>query len=398
MTHASYLPYSTQWISREDIRAVVGALSHDWITQGPQVDLFEQAFAAYSGAAHAVAFSSGTAALHGACAASGLGPGKEAIVPPVTFVATANAVVYTGAVPRFADVDPETATMDPSALERAVTSRTRAVLPVDYAGHPCDYDALRRIARKKGLVVIEDAAHALGARYRGRRVGSLADMTIFSFHPVKHITTGEGGMVTTDDPGYARYLRAFRQHGITKDPAEMSRHEGAWYYEMQDLGFNYRITDFQCALGASQLRRIQPIIERRRTIAQQYNAALADVDELQLPPERPWARHSYHLYPVRLRTELLRISRREVFDQLRDRGIGVQVMYIPVYWQPYYSRRFKFRRGLCPNAEKFYESEISLPIFPQLRSRDAGRVVRALKDILARGRKREPCKTSSSCL
>ena len=343
------LPYSTQTIEADDLRAVRDALRSAWITQGPAVGRFEEAFARAAGAKHAVAFSSGTAALHACAVAAGLGPGDEAVVPPLTFVATANAVLYAGATPRFCDVEADTGLLDPKALEAALTRRTKAVFPVDYAGHPCDLDAVRRIAKRRGLVVIEDAAHALGARYRGRAVGGLADLTVFSFHPVKHITTGEGGMVTTDDDGLRRRLLSFRSHGITKDPAEMSRDEGPWYYEMVELGYNYRLTDLQCALGASQLKKAEGFVRARRRRAALYDRLLLDVPEVEGPVERPWARHAYHLYPIRLRPG--GPSRRTVFERLRAGGLGVQVHYIPVHLQPYYRKRFKTGPGLCPRAE-----------------------------------------------
>ncbi|MBI3857800.1 MAG: UDP-4-amino-4,6-dideoxy-N-acetyl-beta-L-altrosamine transaminase [Planctomycetes bacterium] len=374
------LPYSRQWIDPADIREVARILRSDWITQGPTVREFEERFAKYCGARHAVSFSSGTAALHGCCFAAGLGAGDEALVPPVTFVATANAVLYVGATPRFCDVESDTATMDPKAFEAAITKRTRAVIPVDYAGHPCDLPAIRRIARRRGLVVIEDAAHALGARCRGQRVGTLADLTVFSFHPVKHITTGEGGMVTTDDEALARRLRMFSSHGITKDPAELEHNEGPWYYEMQQLGYNYRITDFQCALGIAQLAKVEEFIRVRRARAAQYDRLLKELPEVSGAAVRPWARHSYQLYPIRLRAGSR--PRRAVVEELRARGIGVQVHYIPVHLQPYYRKRFGTRKGQYPRAEAFYSSEISLPLFPRMRESDVRRVVRTLKDVL----------------
>jgi UDP-4-amino-4,6-dideoxy-N-acetyl-beta-L-altrosamine transaminase len=331
-----------------------------------------------------VALSSGTAALHAACFAAGLGPGDEALVPAVTFVATANAVVYQGATPVFCDVDPDTATVDVSGLAPKVTARTKAVLPVDFAGHPCDLDPILELAERRGLVVIEDAAHALGARYRGRRVGGIADMTVFSFHPVKHITTGEGGMVATDAPEFARRVRLFRQHGITKEPRDLERDDGPWYYEMHHLGFNYRITDFQCALGASQLKRAEAFIRAREGLAAEYDRLLERCEAVQRPARRDWARHVYHLYPVRLRPGLTRRTRREVFEELRAKGLGVQVHYIPVHLQPYYRRRFGTAEGQCPKAEAFYQAEISLPLFPRMRSRDVRRVVATLEEAVGR--------------
>ena len=371
------LPYSRQWITGEDVRAVSRVLRSDWITQGPAVGEFEGRFARFVGARHAVAVSSGTAALHAACAAAGLGHGDEAVVPPITFVATANAVLYCGARPVFADVEADTATMDPKAFDAAITRRTKAVLPVDFAGHPADLESIVRIARRHNLIVIEDAAHSVGALSHGRRVGTLADMTCFSFHPVKHITTGEGGLVTTDDDALASKLRMFRTHGITKDPTALTRDEGPWYYEQHVLGFNYRITDFQCALGSSQLKRAGAFVRARRALAAAYGRALEGWEDVTGAVERPWARHSYHLYPIRLAQPR---RRRAVFEGLRARGFGVQVHYIPVHLQPYYRRVLGTRPGMCPRAEAFYAAEISLPVFPQMKPADVRRVVAALRE------------------
>ncbi len=371
-----FLPYSTQWISADDVREVVRVLRSDWITQGPDVEAFEREFARFTGARHAVAVNSGTAGLHAACFAAGLGPGDEAVVPPLTFVATANAVAYTGARPVFADVEPDTGTLDPDALADAVGPRTKAVLPVDFAGHPADMDKILRLARRKKLVVIQDAAHSLGAAVRRRPVGSLADLTVFSFHPVKHITTGEGGMVTTDDPRLAERLRLFRSHGITKNPDLLTRDEGPWYYEQHALGYNYRVTDFQCALGRSQLRKAPAFVRARRSLAAAYQRRLKAVDGLLLPPERPWAKHAWHLYPVRLARPR---NRRRVFDGLRAAGLGVQVHYFPVHLQPYYQATYRTREGQFPQAEAYYAGEISLPLFPKMRPASVERVARTLE-------------------
>jgi len=384
MSHRPFLPYSRQNILPDDLRAVVRVLKGDWLTTGPTVDEFERKFAKYAGAKHAVAVSSGTAALHAAFFAAGVGPGDEVIVPATTFVATSNAAVYLGATPRFADVDPETALMIPEAAEAAITRKTRAIVPVDFAGHPADLDAFRRIARRHRLVLIDDAAHALGARWRGRRIGSIADFTTFSFHPVKHITTGEGGMITTDDAEAAVRMRMFRHHGIMRDPKRLSVNEGPWYHEMQVLGFNYRITDFQCALGISQLAKVERFIKARREIARRYTEAFRDMDGVLTPLERKGARHVYHIYPIRLALDRLKASRREIFEQLRKEGLGVQVLYIPVPWQPFYRKRFGTRRGQFPGAERFYESEISLPIFPQMRNADVARVIRTVRSVIGR--------------
>jgi perosamine synthetase len=341
----------------------------------------ERAVAGFAGAGHAVAVSSGTAALHCAMHALGLGPGDEVIVPPMTFAATANAAVYEGAVPVFADVEPGTLLIDPKEVERRITPKTKAVVAVDYAGQPCDYDALRSIARKHGLRLVADGCHALGARYKGRKAGSLADMTVFSFHPVKHVTTGEGGMVVTDDPELAEGMRRFRNHGITSDYRRREE-QGSWFYEMVELGWNYRITDIQCALGVSQLRKLPGWLERRREIAARYDEAFASCRRLEPLSVRPDVEHAYHLYVVRLKSGDPGIDRAAVFSELRRRGIGVNVHYIPVHLHPFYRSRFGTGPGECPEAEKAYEEIISLPMFTTLTDAEVARVIETVSDVL----------------
>jgi perosamine synthetase len=345
------------------------------------VEKFEKAVADYVGAADAVSFSSGTAALHGAVFAAGIGPGDEAITTPLTFAATANALLYQGATPVFADVSDDTLNLAPAAVAARVTPKTRAILPVDYGGHPADLDALADTAKRRGLVVIEDACHALGAAYRKRRVGALSHMTVFSFHPVKHITTGEGGMVTTDDAALAARLRLFRNHGINTDFRQREA-QGHWFYEMVALGYNYRLPDIACALGLSQLSRIRENLAARRRIAARYAREFRDLP-LTLPPTRPGVEPAWHLYPVRIRPEKLIVGRKEIFRALRAEGIGVNVHYIPVYRHPYYRERFGEREGLCPVAEAAYERLISLPIWHGMTERDVADVVAAVRKVLA---------------
>ena len=373
----SPLPYGRQWIDDEDIAAVVAVLRSDWLTTGPNVEEFESAFAARTGAAEAVAVSSGTAALHLAVAALGIGPGDEVIVPSLTFAASANCVVYCGATPVFADVDPETLLLDVADAERRITPRTRAILAVDYAGQPCDYAALRALTAAHGLALIADASHSLGATDRDRSVGSLADLSCFSLHPVKHITTGEGGVVTTDDTDLARRLRVLRNHGIGTDHRQRAEN-GAWFYEMTELGFNYRLTDFQCALGVSQLRKLTGWIELRQELAAHYDEAFAAVDGVAPLARRAGVSHAYHLYVVQV------ANRDEVFAGLRDRGIGANVHYVPVHLHPFYRERFGTGPGLCPVAESAYERILSLPLFPQLGAEDAAFVVAALRAEVSR--------------
>ena len=369
------LPYGRQTIDEDDVRAVVEVLRSDWLTTGPKVGELERAFAAAVGAAEAVAVANGTAALHAAVAAVGVGPGDEVIVPALTFAATANCAVFQGGVPVFADVDRRTLLLDPASVEARITPRTQAVVAVDYAGQPCDYDRLRRLTDRHRLALIADACHAPGGSYRGRPVGSLADLNTFSFHPVKHLTTAEGGMVTTGDAEAARRMRRFRNHGITSDHRQRSE-RGSWFYEMVDLGYNYRLSDLQCALGLSQLGKLDRWVERRRQIAGRYDAAFAGVPEIEPLAVRGEVRHAYHLYVVRLSAGLAG-RRDEVFRALRAAGIGVNVHYPPVHLHPFYRRRFGTGPGLCPVAEAAAEEILSLPMFPAMSDGDADDVVAA---------------------
>jgi len=377
------IPYSSQWIEKEDIEAVVGVLRSDRITQGPRIEEFERAVAEYVGARFAVAFSSGTAALHAACAAAGVGPGDEIITSPLSFVASANCALYLGATPVFGDIHPDSLTLDWREAAKKVTRRTKVLLPVDFAGQPCDLDEFKALGGQHGLVVIEDAAHALGAEYRGRKVGSLADMTVLSFHPVKHITTGEGGMVLTNVPQYRDQLILFRSHGITREKAKLGKQEeGDWYYEMQGLGYNYRITDIQCALGLAQLKRIELFVKRRREIADQYARAFASLSGLVIPQESAGTRPSYHLYIIQLPIDLLKGGRRAVFDALAVRKLGVNVHYIPIHLQPYYQRRYGYKRGEYPVAERYYERAITIPLYPKMTDEDVQYVISSVTDVL----------------
>lgn len=374
------LPYGHQAISEDDVACVVDVLRSDWLTGGPAVTAFEEAFATAVGAKHAVAVSNGTAALHAAAAAIGIGPGDEVIVPALTFAASANCVRYLGGTVVFADVRPDTMTIDPARLDALITPRTKAIVAVDYAGQPADLDELNHCAASNGLTVIEDACHAPGATYRGRRVGQLAAYTVFSFHPVKHITTGEGGIVTTDDPESARKLRLFRNHGIATSFQDREC-AGTWWYEMTTLGFNYRLTDIQSALGLSQLKRLPSFIDRRQAIARRYNEAFGRFAEVEIPTVMDDRTSAWHLYVIRLRLERLSATRTEVFKALRAENIGVAVHYIPVPWHPYYAN-LGYRKGQWPEAESSYERMLSLPIFPAMTDDDVADVERAVEKIL----------------
>lgn len=374
------LPYGRQSIEESDIEAVVEVLRSDWLTTGPKVAEFQNAFAERVGAAYAVSFSSGTAALHAAAFASGLESGDEVITTPMTFVATANCVVYQAAVPVFADVSSDTLNLDPEQVVNKISSRTKAILPIDYAGHPAEFSTIVEIARGHGLIVIEDATHALGAEHHGRRVGSIADMTVFSFHPVKHITTGEGGMVTTDDAQFAAKLRRFRNHGISSDSRERQA-TGQLHYEMVDLGYNYRLPDFACALGIQQLKRLEQNLVRRRVIAAKYTAALAAIPGVITPTVRRDVSPAWHLYPIRLDPPRLTAGRAEIVRALRSENIGVNVHYIPVHYHPYYREQFGFKIGDFPVAEDAYARLISLPMFHGMTDEDVEDVIAAVAKV-----------------
>lgn len=370
-----YIPYSRQFIDEEDIEEVENVLKSDYITTGPQIEKFENAICEYTGAKYAVAVSSGTAALHLACMAAGIKEGDEVITTPLTFAASANCILYCKGMPVFADVKPDTYNIDPADVVRKITKKTRAIIAVDYTGQPCELDELRKIAEDYHLALIEDAAHAMGADYKGRRIGSVSDMTIFSLHPVKHITSGEGGLITTDDEGFYRKLKLFRNHGITRDPSMMTDHEGDWYYQQLDLGYNYRITDFQCALGLSQLKKLSRFVERRKYLAERYNKAFKDMASVICPFQKEGCNNSWHLYVIQVQ------SRSDVFRKLRNAGIGVNVHYIPVYRHPYYQEN-GYKDIYCPNAEKIYDHIISLPLYYGLTDEEQDYVIMQLKEVI----------------
>jgi len=371
------IPYARHDVDERDIEAAVQVLRSGWLTTGPAVAQFERAVGDRVGAAEAVAVSSGTAALHCALSALNLGPGDEVIVPPLTFVATASAVVHAGGVPVFADVLPGTLLLDPACVERALTPATKAVITVDYAGQPSHYDQLRELTRASGIMLLADGCHALGAEDAGRKVGSLADITLFSFHPAKHITSGEGGMATLHDPNLAAVMRRFRNHGIDADLHNRAEAK-TWRYAVTDLGLNYRLTDFQCALGLSQLSRLDEFLADRREVALAYDKAFAGHSLVRPLEVRPETLHAYHLYVVRVDFAAAGLDKETVYRRLLDAGIGVNVHYVPVHLHPYYRQRFKTSEGLCPVAERAYEDIFSLPMFPGLSTADVARVVEQL--------------------
>jgi len=372
------LPYGRQSVDESDVEAVAAVLRGDWLTTGPNVTDFERAISEVCGGNRAVTATSGTAALHMAYAALGVGAGDEVVTTPMTFVATASGASILGAKVVFADVEEDTALIDPAAVDALVTERTKVVAAVDYAGHAADYDALQPIADRVGAKTLDDAAHSIGGTYRGRPVGSLADVTTLSFFPTKNLTTAEGGAVVCRDDAVAQRAHEFHFIGLVRDT---SRHritdEGPWHQEVHEFGLNYRLTDVACALGINQLKRLQSFKERRTAITARYNAALGSVDGLRTPVQRDHVDPAWHLYPVRI----LDGRRREVFERMREAGIGVQVNYIPVYWHPVYAD-LGYQRGMCPNAEAFYAEELSLPLYPDLTDADVDRVVETLTGIV----------------
>lgn len=370
------IPYGKQTIDQDDIQAVVDVLKSDFLTTGPKIAEFEQTVADYVGAKYAVAISNGTSALHAACFAAGIGPGDEVITTPLTFAASANCVLYCGGTPVFADVDPKTYNIDPEDIRRKITDRTKAIIAVHLAGQPCDMDAIHSIAHEYGLIVIEDGAHALGSVYKGKKVGSLSDMTTFSFHPVKPITTGEGGMIVTDNEDFYKKMILFRSHGITRDDSMMTRNDGPWFYQQFDLGYNYRITDIQCALGCSQMKKLDRFLARRKEIVARYNEAFADCDNIITPYQLSDTESGWHLYIVQVKN----CDRRQVFEAMREKGIGVNVHYIPVYMHPYYQEH-GYENVHCANAEEIYSHIISLPLYPGLTSEQQDYVIDTLKSL-----------------
>ena len=372
------LHYGRQYIDDEDIAAVAAVLRGDWLTQGPAVDEFEKKFADYVGAAHAVAFANGTAAIHGAYYAAGVESGDEVVTSAMTFAATGNAALYLGGVPRFGDIDPGTLCLDPLEARKKISSRTKVIAPVSYAGYPVDLVPFRELADSCGAVVVEDACHALGGTRNGVRVGKEAHLTAFSFHPVKHITTAEGGMVTTDSDEFARRMRLFRTHGIEKIPARMKDSpDGSWATEMQVLGFNYRLSELHAALGSSQMRKLDRFVARRREIASLYDRAFDGIPALLTPPRCEG--HAYHLYPLRFRAE----NRARAFAGLGKRGVHGMVHYLPVPLHPYYRDRFGYKRGDFPHAEELYAREVSMPLFYGLSDEDVASVVDAVLAVIS---------------
>lgn len=376
-TGRKMIPYGRQTIEEDDIQAVVDVLRSDYLTTGPKIAEFEKMVADYVGAKYAVAISNGTSALHAACFAAGIQPGDEVITTPLTFAASANCVLYCGGTPVFADVDPKTYNIDPEDIRRKITDKTKAIIAVHLAGQPCDMDEIHKIAKEHDLLVIEDGAHALGSVYKGKKVGTLSDMTTFSFHPVKPITTGEGGMIVTDNEQFYQKMMLFRSHGITRNENLMTRNDGPWFYQQLDLGYNYRITDIQCALGCSQMKKLDRFLALRKEIVARYNEAFADCENIVTPYQLPETESGWHLYIVQVKN----CDRRKVFEALREHGIAVNVHYIPVYLHPYYQEH-GYKDVHCRNAEEVYSHIISLPLYPTLTEEQQQYVIETLKYVI----------------
>lgn len=380
--------YGRQWIDEDDVKAVSEALTSDFITCGPKVGELEKALAEYTGAGYAVAVSNGTAALHCACMAAGIGPGDEVITTPLTFAASANCALYCGAKPVFADVDSKTYNIDPASIESRITEKTKAVVAVDFTGQAVKIKEIRQICDKHHLIFIEDAAHSIGTKYEGKPVGSLADMTCFSFHPVKTITSGEGGAVMTNNRELYKKLVLAHTHGITHDEAQMEEagHEGPWYYEQVSLGYNYRMTDFQAALLLSQLKKLDRFAERRKEIVRKYNEAFCRLSEIILQEEILESDTCRHLYIIRLDLEKLVCTRRQFFDAMAAENVQCQIHYVPVYWFPYY-QQLGYKKGLCPEAEEIYKGIVSIPLYPRMTDQDVEDVIYAVKKVIQQYRK-----------
>ena len=383
---STYLMYGKQRIDERDVEAVSEVLTSAFLTTGPKVDEFERKIAEYVGVRFGVAVANGTAALHLATFAAGIEPGDEVLVPTMTFAASSNCVLYCKGIPVFVDIDPQTYNIDIGDIERKITNKTKAIIPVDYTGQSVKIDEIMEIAKKHNLIVIEDGAHSLGGEYKGKKIGSKADMTMFSFHPVKPITTAEGGIIVTDNEEYYTKMKLFRSHGITREESLLLKNEGPWYYEQQLLGYNYRLTDVQGALGISQMDKLDSFIKRRREIVGFYNEQFAGMEEIKTPYEVEESNSGWHLYVIRLNLKTLTTGRREIFDALQKENIGVNVHYIPVHYHPYY-QKLGYEKGITPEAEKLYEEMITLPLHPNMSDEDAQDVVEAVKKVISYYRK-----------
>jgi len=383
----SFLPYGRQWLDENEINEVLDSLKSDWITTGPKMRKFEADFKDFIGSKYSVAVNSGTAALHISTSSIDINPGDEVITTPLTFVASANCIVYRGGTPIFADIKMDTYNIDPSEINKKITRKTKAIIPVHFAGQPCDMDEITEIAEKHNLIVIEDAAHAIDAEYKNKKIGNISDLTIFSFHPVKNITTAEGGMVTTNNDDLNEKLLMFRTHGISKDAIKRFGKSGDYYYDMQYLGFRYNLSELHAALGIHQLRKLEEFQKKRREIVEIYNRELKNIEEIIIPFKKTDVKHTWHLYVIQLKTESLKVDRDQIFRALREENIGVNVHYIPVHFHSYYQQKFGLKKGILPNVEWLFPRLLTIPLFPKMSEDDIYDVINALEKVIKYYRK-----------
>jgi dTDP-4-amino-4,6-dideoxygalactose transaminase len=384
---SSFLPFHQPLIDAADEHAVIETLRSGWLTTGPRTKSFERDLAAYTDSRHCVAVNSCTAALHLALEATGIGPGDEVITSPITFASTANVIVHRGARPVFVDVEPDTFNIDPAALDAGITAKTRAVIPVDFAGHPCELDAIMAVGARHSLTVIEDAAHAIGAEYKGSRIGGIADMTCFSFYATKNITSGEGGALTTNDSASADRIAIMALHGISGDAWKRYGTDGYRHWDIIAPGYKYNMFDVQAALVRSQFEKMERFHARRVALKSRLDAGLREIPEIGLPPAREWVKHAYHLYPIVVRTELLTADRDVVMNAIQAENVGIGIHFRAVHLHPYYAETFGFRRGMCPNAEYYSDRTISLPLYPKMSDRDADDVIEAVRKVITHFRR-----------
>lgn len=378
----SFLPYGKQWLDEKEINEVIDCLKSDWITTGPKMRLFEENFKKFKDSKYAIAVNSGTAALHISTSCIDIKPGDEVITTPLTFVASANCVVYRGGTPVFADIDTDTYNINPEEIKKKITQKTKAIIPVHFAGQPCKMDDITEIAEENDLYIIEDAAHAIDAEYKGRKIGNISDLTTFSFHPVKNITTAEGGMVTTNNDEFYEKLLMFRTHGISKDAVNRFGKSGDFYYDMQYLGFRYNLSELHSALGIHQLDKLESFQRRRGEIVKIYNRELQNIEEIKIPFVKKNIKHSWHLYVIQLEIEKLRVNRDYIFKALREENIGINVHYIPVHYHSYYQNKFGFKKGILPNVEWLFPRILTIPLFPHMSDDDVYDVINALEKVI----------------
>lgn len=382
-----FLPYGAQWLDEKEIEEVVDSLKSNWITTGPKMRFFEDKFKSFIGSKYAIAVNSGTAALHISTSSINIQPGDEVITTPFTFVASANCVVYRGGIPIFADIKKDTYNIDPSEIKRKLTPKTKAIIPVHFAGQPCDMDEIIEIANENNLFIIEDAAHAIDAEYKNKKIGNISDLTTFSFHPVKNITTAEGGMVTTNDDELYNKLLMFRTHGISKDAVKRFGKSGDFYYDMQYLGFRYNLSELHASLGIHQLNKLEAFQKRRRKITKIYNKELKNIKEITIPYVKSDIKHSWHLYVIQVDIDKLKVDRDYIFRALREENIGVNVHYIPVHYHSYYQTKFRLKKGILPNVEILFPRIITIPLFHKMSDNDVYDVINALEKVIKYYRK-----------